>query len=639
MSPDHFRTADATPAHRPAPDDAKPDGDVASGASPGPWGWLGRHSSAPGARARLAALGGTAEVSTALDRARVTDDAALAARDGDRTPCFLCDELLVAWCGHPTAPGGARAADEDLARWIADAYRAEGPGLLEKLRGDFSLAVLDPVAGNGLLAVDRMGIRDLCWADTGGVVLFGPRADRLAADPRCGDEIDPQGIYDYLYHHVVPRPGTVFRNVRCLGPGEALVIRQGRAETRCYWRPHFAEHDPTPIAELQASFRTTLREAVERAAASGTRVGAFLSGGTDSSTLTGLLGEVTGEAPRTYSIGFDAPGYDEIAFARIAARRFGARAHEYYVTPADVAAAIPHVAAAFDQPYGNASVVPAYYCARLAGEDGVDVLLGGDGGDELFAGNARYARQWILSLYERVPRPLRRYLVEPGLDFPGVARVPPLRKIRRYVEQARLPFPARLETYNLLEHIGPARVFQPEFLAAVDTTRPLAAIGQVYDSFQDIGLVNRLLGVDFKFTLADDDLRKVAHAGTMAGVVTRFPFLDEAVVDLAARVPPGQKLRRTRLRHFFKEALRDYLPPEILAKEKHGFGLPFGVWLREDPTLRELARDSLDGLRARGIVRPAMIDELTHTRLDEHAGYFGTLTWVLMMLEQWFRAR
>jgi asparagine synthase (glutamine-hydrolysing) len=375
---------------------------------------------------------------------------------------------------------------------------------------------------------------------------------------------------------------------------------------------------------------------VGRAAGEG-RVGAFLSGGTDSSTITGMLGEVTGESPRAYAIGFDAPGYDETAYARIAARRYDADYHEYFVTPGDVAAAIPRVAAAFDQPFGNASVVPAYYCAKLARDDGVDTLLGGDGGDELFAGNARYAKQWLFSLYERVPAPLRRGLIEPVTALPGARSLPPLRKVARYVEQANMPVPRRLLSWNLLTTVGPERVFTPEFLAAVDQEAPLAAVAEEYERMAAYGLLNRLLAIDMKFTLGDDDLRKVTMAGAMAGVETRFPFLDDEIVALAARVPPGLKLRRRRLRHFFKEALRDYLPQEILDKEKHGFGLPFGEWLRREPELQALARDSLDGLRSRGIVREAMIEELTDTRLEQHAGYFGTLTWVLIMLEQWFR--
>ena len=484
--------------------------------------------------------------------------------------------------------------------------------------------------------MDRMGVWDLAYAPTRQGLLFGPRADRLAADPRCMADLDPQGLYDYLYYHVIPRPGTAYRNVFRLKPGEFLTVGGEEVTATRYWRPTFAEDHQSPVADLEERFRSTVRRAVGRAASPG-RVGAFLSGGTDSSTVTGLLGEVTGEPPQTFSIGFEAEGYDETEFARIAAKRFGARHHEYFVTPRDVASAIPELASAYGQPYGNASVIPSYYCARLAREQGVEVLLGGDGGDELFAGNARYARQWLLSLYDRIPRALRRGLLEPATGLPGSDRVPPLRKLSSYIRQASLPYPQRLQTYNLLEHIGPDRIFTRDFLAAIDLGRPLADLEQEYREIEQANLVNRLLALDQKYTLADDDLRKVTRAGELAGVETRFPFLDDEVVAFAATVPAGQKMRRTRLRHFFKEALRDYLPQEILAKKKHGFGLPFGVWLKEDPHLGELARDSLGGLRNRGIIRSEMIDELTGTLLEEHAGYFGTLTWILMMLEQWFQ--
>jgi len=606
---------------------------------PGVYGWLepaaardAGQAAGPDSAQRLAALGHGDPAG-----ARITAGAAAGAAAAGGTWQDPASGLLLAWAGQPRLADGPHAGDRArLAEAVVSAYRREPASTPARLQGAFALAVLDPGAQRAVLAVDRLGIWDLAWAVRNETLVFAQGADRVAADAAIAADLDAQALYDYLFHHVVPRPHTVFRDVRRLRPGQALVFEAGSARTFAYWQPTFNEQDRTPIPELEAEFRSTLRDAVGRAAATG-NVGAFLSGGTDSSTLTGMLGEVTGAAPRTYSIGFDAPGYDETAFARIAADRFGADHHEYYVTPSDVASAIPKVAAAYDQPFGNASVIPAYYCAALAADDGVNVLLGGDGGDELFAGNARYAKEWLFTLYQGVPAWMRAGVVEPLLAVPGARSLPPLRKVARYVEQARLSVPERMVSWNLLMFVGAERVFTAEFLAQVDAAAPQADIAREYQRFTDYAPLNRLLGVDLKFTLGDDDLRKVMGATAMAGVESRFPFLDEAVVDLAALVPPASKLRRTHLRHFFKHALRDYLPREILEKEKHGFGLPFGEWLRTDPTLRELARDSLDGLRGRGIVRPEMIDELTGTRIEQHAGYFGTLTWVLMMLEQWFR--
>ena len=204
-------------------------------------------------------------------------------------------------------------------------------------------------------------------------------------------------------------------------PGEYLIYRKGRIETQRYWEMQFLEDRKRPFQELKEDFLGVLRSSV-REAAGGEEVGAFLSGGTDSSTIAGMLGEVTGEPARTYSIGFDASGYDEMAYARIAAKHFGTRHREYYVTPDDIVTAIPQIAAVFDQPFGNSSAVPAFYCARMARDDGLSRMLGGDGGDELFGGNTRYAKQYLFSLYEQVPRLLRKAIIEPVvLGIPGGA--------------------------------------------------------------------------------------------------------------------------------------------------------------------------------------------------------------------------
>jgi len=322
-------------------------------------------------------------------------------------------------------------------------------------------------------------------------------------------------------------------------------------------------------------------------------------------------------------------------YARIAARHFGARHHEYYVTPDDVVAAIPKLARIFDQPFGNSSAVPAYYCARLARQDGVERMIGGDGGDELFGGNARYATQHVFSLYENVPRPLRRWLAEP------VARrmpmnVPPLRKVRRYIEQAATPMPARTENYNLLHRFGNERIFLADVLRRIDTGQPLALQSEAYFNPSAKSLINRQLAMDMKFTLADNDLPKVIRACELAGLPVAFPMLDSRVVEFALRLEPRLKLKGTTLRYFFKEALRGFLPDAIINKPKHGFGLPFGPWVLSHGRLRELAFDSLSSLKRRQIFNEAMIDDLP-AQLQEHPPYYGTLVWILMMLEQWFQ--
>jgi asparagine synthase (glutamine-hydrolysing) len=506
--------------------------------------------------------------------------------------------------------------------------------VLTSLSGVFALAILDGRGGDAVLAIDRMGTHPLCYGVVADSLVFGSTLDAISAFPGSTVEINRQAIFDYVYFHMVPGPHTIHAGRHRLLPGSLLVWRNGKLETRRYWEMRYVENAKRPMTELKKDFLAVLREGVREAARDG-QVGTFLSGGTDSSTIAGVLGEVTGKPARTYSIGFEAQGYDEMSYARIAARHFGTRHHEYYVTPDDVVKAIPSVAACFDQPFGNSSVVPTYYCARLAKDDGVDALLGGDGGDELFGGNTRYAKQYLYSLYSGMPSSLRKGLIEPlvfALPETGLVG-----KAQRYMRNAMQPMPARYDDYNLLERLGAANVFTADFLGSVDPQLPPKLMECTYRQSHAKTLINRMLAFDLKYTLADNDLPKVTRACELAGIDVRYPMLDDAVVAFSASLPPGLKLKGTRLRHFFKQALRGFLPEAIINKSKHGFGLPFGRWLHTHPPLQQIALDSLADLRKRGIVRSEFIDELVSTHVQNHAEYYGTMVWVLMMLEQWLK--
>lgn len=562
----------------------------------------------------------------------------LAVGSPDTIGVFALGALRIAFHGHGLWRDGADRAlpPVELCQRLAAAYREHGPDALTRLAGDFSLALLDLEKRQALLAIDRMGVRNLVYRVEQGVLVFAPNLDALGAHPLVSHRVDSQALYDYVYFHMVPGPRTIFRDSSRLLPGQYVLGRAGKAEALPYWEMRFEEAGAADVQERERRFRETLRAGVE-ARATKKACGTFLSGGTDSSTVTGLLSEVSVGQVGTYSIGFDATGYDEMDYARIAARHFRTDHHEYYVTPADVVAAIPQVAAEYDQPFGNASAVPTYYCAKLARAAGVVRMLAGDGGDELFGGNARYAKQYQFSLYERLPGWLRIGLVEPLVETRFAEAIPILRKGRSYVEQARLPMPARYESYNLLEHLGPRNVFDPEFLAGVDPTQPIAMLSRAYESAHASSIINRLLALDLKFTLADNDLPKVTRMCDRAGVDVAFPLLDDAVVSFSAALAPRMKVRGTRLRYFFKRALRDFLPQETLTKRKHGFGLPAGPWLVSYDPLRELSRDALASLSERRVFSRKFLDELVGTQLQQHAGYYGTMVWTLMMLELWFQ--
>ncbi|GIX29523.1 MAG: hypothetical protein KatS3mg123_3404 [Burkholderiales bacterium] len=430
--------------------------------------------------------------------------------------------MALTW-GRPRfeAEAGGGAADLSPARCWLRLYRRHGAAVAPMVKGPYAVAILDFAQGRGVLAVDRFARESLCYAREGTRLAFSNRADRvpLVRAP----ELDPQALFDYLYFHMIPAPRTVFRGVSRLPAGHALEANRDGVRLQRHWVPRFEEERPAPLRSLAEEFRRLVREAVAREA-DGAAVGCFLSGGTDSSTVTGMLQEVTGRPARSFSIGFDAAGYDEMAYARIAVRHFGAEHYEHYLTPEELVEGIPRVAAHYDQPFGNSSVLPAYRCARLAASAGVEKLLAGDGGDELFGGNARYATQKLFALYEAIPAPVRRRLVEPLLaDSTAFARLPLVRKAAAYVRHARLPMPDRLETYNLLTRLGAEHLLAADFLASVDQAAPLAQQRAVYGASSARALVNRMLEYDWKYTLADNDLPKVLGATALAGVQAAFP--------------------------------------------------------------------------------------------------------------------
>jgi asparagine synthase (glutamine-hydrolysing) len=517
-----------------------------------------------------------------------------------------------------------------LAAW-QQACAKDGQRAAAGVQGDFAVGLRLPTGGT-FLAVDRFAVRSLCYRVADGQLHFAARADELVPQHA---QIDPQAIFDYLYFHAIPSPRTIFKDVHRLPPGHFAWFENGQLTVQPYWTATFEEPRSASFGALREEFRERLHDAVA-SELDGSKPGCFLSGGTDSSTVAGLISQVAGKAD-TYSIGFDAQGYDEMEFARIAARHFKTEHHEYYVTPADLVRSIGDVARHYDQPFGNSSALPAYYCAKMAREDGVTKLLAGDGGDELFGGNSRYAKQRIFGWYDHIPGFLRKGLMEPVLNTSAASRIPLVKKGSSYVEQASVPMPDRLQMYNLVMRLGVHDVLTPAFLAQVDTGAPLQQQRAVWQATHQGSHLNQQLAFDWRYTLAESDLPKVLGATGLAGIGVGFPFLDDRLVDFSMRLPTEYKLKGLKLRWFFKEALRGFLPDEIITKKKQGFGLPFGVWATRDDKLKALASESLNSLATRGVVRADFIKVLLGERLQEHPGYFGEMVWILMMLEQWLQ--
>jgi asparagine synthase (glutamine-hydrolysing) len=530
---------------------------------------------------------------------------------------------------------GSHAPEDSLqalAAWRRELLEYGPSTAASRTDGDFAVGLREP-GGRTFLAVDRFAQQSLCYRIAGDRLEFAARADELVGTQ---PEIDPQAIFDYLYFHCIPSPRTIFAGVARLPPGHCAVFENGQLTVTRYWTPRFETPSAHSLDALGEEFRHLLEQSVHRQL-DGTKPACFLSGGTDSSTIAGLIGKVSGRPAATYSIGFDAAGYDEMAYARIAARHFGTEHHELYLTPDDLVRSIADVACSYDQPFGNSSALPAYYCARFARDDGVSRLLAGDGGDELFGGNSRYALQRIFNLYSDVPSLLRARVIEPILGIRALHKVSLLRRGASYVEQAKMPMPERMQLYNLLRRLGFDEILTAGFLARVDAGEATRQQRGVWQEAEASSELDRTLAYDWRYTLSESDLPKVRGTSQLAGIEVGFPFLDRDVLEFSMRLPPHLKLKGLKLRWFFKHALRDFLPTEIIGKRKQGFGLPFGVWATQHQALKRLAIDALRSLSGRAIVRAEFIDALIDTHLPAHPGYYGEMVWILMILEHWLQ--
>jgi asparagine synthase (glutamine-hydrolysing) len=555
-------------------------------------------------------------------------------RRGFVSDAAVSDQTRVAAVlGSPYPLGGSAPDTREFARQMS----LNSDSALAAFGGTFAFASIEAASARVVLAVDRFAVENLFYFATADCLLFANHAQVLAQHPAIARRFSAQSIYDALYHHCLPGPGAGYLGVHRLLPGERAKWDGHLVRTHRYWQPTYPAVDIGNTRTLEAELREVTSQAVARRLPDA-GVACFLSGGLDSSTVTGCAAQLRQQDVVAYTIGFDAEGYDEMEFARTVAQHFGVRHESYYVTPQDIIDSLPAIVAEFDAPFGNASAVPTYFCAKSAARDGHTRILAGDGGDELFGGNVRYTKQLLFDRYQRVPGLVRQGLLEPLAkrvkSAPGV-----FGKALSYVRQAAVPMPDRLMTYNLLNWIAPESFLSHEFLAMVDTAAPLNVLRDMYATSESIGTVNRLLRMDWRLTLADSDLPKVSRMCALAGIEVEYPMLDERVVELAGRVPASDKVTQRELRPFFRRAFGDFLPASTLKKSKQGFGLPFGVWLSREGPLRDFAQSHLAQLETAGLLKPGFRDDFLCGRLNQHPAYFGTLLWILITLALWMEHR
>jgi asparagine synthase (glutamine-hydrolysing) len=534
--------------------------------------------------------------------------------------------------------GRTAAAASPVAERIAKLYLARGVKALELLRGGFSVAIWDERKQRLILAIDRLGIKSLYWRREGSRLLFSSRIGAIRAIQSGVPEVNPSSVLQFLLFASVPAPLTSDRGIEKLRPGTFLEVEAGRVTEHRYWDLEFPESDERRVSywshELREGMRTAVQRNLEDCDQSST--GCFLSGGTDSSSVVAFASDIL-KPTKTFSIAFEESGFSEIEYARTTAALFSTNHHEKFLTPLDASSAIDKIVAYYDEPFANSSAIGSYYCALLARENGVTTLLAGDGGDELFAGNERYAADKRFALYHSLPQWLRRGLIEPAIrllpDNESKLGLP-----RRYVRRANIPNPRRILSYGFFLSLPPADVFEDGFLQLIGTENWLAIPEGHFSRAKATSELNRILYLDVKMTLADNDLRKVSGTAELAGVNVRYPLLDDRLAELSGRIPASLKLKGFEKRYIFKQAMKGILPDKILYKKKHGFGVPLAQWLLQNPRMSELMRDLMHDskTRQRGYFRPVFIARL----MELHAvqpNYYGEIVWYLVALELWHR--
>lgn len=524
-------------------------------------------------------------------------------------------------------------------------YEKQGISFVKRLRGEFTLALWDGVKEILYLSTDHFRIHSLLYYhDQEKLVFASTMKGILGCTYPVKRTIHPEALVDVVAHSIIPTPKTIYLEIKKLPPGSVLVCHKNEIKIETYWDITFLnqgnQSEEEMIHETRRLFRGAMgiRLGVDKVS---DHIGTFLSGGVDSSSVTGVMTQLIGGPIKTFSIGFEEERFNEINYARVAAEAFQAKHHEYFVSPEDVCDVIPILLEAFDEPYANASAIPTFFCARLARAHGVNILYAGDGGDELFAGNERYAVQRLFEYYYKIPFWLREPILKP-LVFTLSDRLKTdiFIKGRKYIQRAKIPYPDRLTSYGFFKDISIKELFAESFLKMIGMDyNPYSPITLYYFQAPAQSELDRQLYIDLKIAISDNDLLKVTRMTEAAGVAVRFPFLDHHLAEFAAKIPAVIKMRGTKLRSFFKKAYADLLPIETLRKKKHGFGLPISVWLKTSKRLNEMMHDIvLSPLSLqRGYFQKVTLEELIRRHKTDETSFYGTALWNLMMLELWHR--
>ena len=531
---------------------------------------------------------------------------------------------------------GHRLKTKSDTETLVHLYQDHGDDLVHHLRGMFAFALWDSTRRRLLLARDRLGKKPLFYAHAGGAFVAASEIKALLPHPGLDTTLDIQALDRYLTLQSVPPPWTIYRGIRKLPPAHLMVVQDGRVEVRRYWRVPTRAPLPLDERECRDEVLRLLREAVRLRLISEVPLGAFLSGGIDSSLVVALMQEASSKPVKTFSIGFDDEAYSELPHARVVARHLGTEHHEFVVRP-DVMEILPRLVRAYDEPFADSSSVPTYYVSRETRRH-VTVALNGDGGDEDFGGYMRYLPQQIYRYTDLLPAALRGALGSAGaLARPLAARSRLARRAAGLLRRIALPPLERYAgTLVYFDDDGKRDLYTPEFARSVAGSDPLAATREAFERDGAPTFLDRILASDLETYLPDTLLVKVDIASMANSLEARSPFLDHVLVEFAARVPARFKVRGLRLKYILRRAAEGLLPPSILARGKQGFALPLERWMRHD--LRPFVTATLLDPKAvrRGYFREAAVRRL----IEEHArgvADHSSRLWALLVLEIWHR--
>ncbi len=512
-------------------------------------------------------------------------------------------------------------------------YEELGADLPMKLNGMFGLAVWDERSRALLLARDRMGQKPLYWAHMGGALVFASELKALLQCPEVARKIDHSSVAKYLAYEYVPAPHTIFEGIQKLEPGHLLRYRDGRIIVRRYWDvPLGDERIGLSEAEAIKEFMRLFDRSVRRRLISDVPLGVFLSGGIDSSSVVAVMSRHADPRDiKTFSIAFEEKSFDESSHARRVAEHFGTDHREQVVTPKDLVALLPRVSELIDEPFADPSIIPTYALSRFTRQH-VTVALGGDGGDELFAGYPTFQAERLSAWYQGLPRALKRYVIEPlclrlpvsdeniSFDF----------KVKQFLKGA--------EVRGITRHMVWMGAFSQAELGALLVDPPPADVFEDArrhaSNARDASDGNAMLYAYKKLYLAEDILQKVDRASMGVSLEARAPFLDHELVEFVARLPYRMKLNGFTMKYLLKKGMEGLLPRGIAARPKKGFGIPVAKWIKGPLKRMTLDLLSEERLTRDGILRPQAVEAL----LDDHfAGRADNRKklWTLIMFQKW----